>query len=76
MLYEELLNAYLEEAAVESLLQMKKEVVLDRCYQTLSAIRDILDDSRLDDSACFEKIERIVSVYESFGVHTARHDFG
>ena len=76
MLYEELLNAYLEEAAVESLLQIKKEVILDRSYQALSAIRDILDDSCLDDCACFEKIERIVSVYESLGVHTTRHDFG
>ena len=46
---------------------------------SVSALRDIrrvLDDEKLDDPACFRKIEEIVNRYERLGPGTgSRHDF-
>ncbi len=46
---------------------------------SVSALRDIrrvLDDEKLDDSACFRKIEEIVNRYERLGPGAgSRHDF-
>ena len=46
---------------------------------SVSALRDIrrvLDDEKLDDPACFRKIEEIVNRYERLGPGAgSRHDF-
>lgn len=56
----------------ETLEQMMKE----RYCQALKEIRDVLDDDTLDDPECFQRIEKIVEIYESFGADAgSRHDF-
>jgi len=48
-----------------------------KCYRVLHQIRKVLDDDTLDDPACFEKIERIVCLFEQIGSDGgSRHDFG
>jgi len=42
----------------------------------LEAIKRVLDDETLDDPACFQKIEAIISVFHDHGLYTSRHDFG
>lgn len=42
----------------------------------LTEIQEVLDDETLDDPACFQKIEAIVSVFHDHGLYTSRHDFG
>lgn len=65
------------ELTIPSLNLEAKEIVESACYRALLQIREILDDDRLDDAACFEKIERIVCVFEEIGSNGgSRHDFG
>lgn len=46
-------------------------------YQALCQIREILCDNQLSDPECFEKIERIVCLFEQLGSNCGnRHDFG
>lgn len=53
------------------------QLLESKCYQTLEAIRVVLDDTSLDDRACSEKIETIVRIFEHFGSDGgSRHDFG
>lgn len=45
-------------------------------YQALCQIQDILRDDTLDDPACFQRIEKIVQVFERIGADCgSRHDF-
>ena len=47
------------------------------CYSTLLKIKQILEDDTLDDTDCFERIERIVVAFEEMGAGVVgRHDFG
>ncbi len=48
-------------------------LVHDAAYQSLCRIREILDDKTLDDLECFQRIERIVSVFDSLGCTISRH---
>ena len=43
-------------------------IVRDRCYQALCQIKAVLEDDRLEDPVCFERIERIVEIFEDFVV--------
>ncbi len=53
------------------------DIVEQRCYQVLQRIKDILDDDRLDDPECFQRIEEIVLAFEEIGSSGGiRHDFG
>lgn len=53
------------------------EMLDSQCYCALCKIKEIIADPSLDDPACFQKIEAIVSTLESFDIHTGgRHDFG
>ena len=48
-----------------------------KCYQALQAIKRILEEDELDDEECFDRIEKIVSVFEALGSGIYdRHDFG
>lgn len=52
-------------------------LVHDTAYQTLSAIRLILERDDLEDPECFRRIEKIVRVFERIGSGCGtRHDFG
>ena len=45
------------------------------CYQLLCEIRDILRDEALPDADCFDKIEKIVEIFEAHNLSTgSRHD--
>lgn len=47
----------------------------DAC-RTLEEIREVLNDDRLDDQNCFQRIEEIVRLYEKLGSNGgSRHDF-
>lgn len=47
------------------------------CMAALARIRAVLVDDSLEDSACFERIERIVCELEALGLDCGtRHDFG
>ena len=52
------------------------QIVASACYQTLRKIRAVLDDDTLDDAACFQRIEAIISALEAIGSGSSRHDFG
>lgn len=53
------------------------EVINTQCYKALEKIRDIIQDSTLDDKECFMKIEKIVCLLEDIGSNgNERHDFG
>ena len=52
------------------------QIVESVCYQTLRKIRAVLDDDTLDDAACFQRIEAIISALEAIGSGSSRHDFG
>ena len=52
------------------------QIVESACYQTLRKIRAVLDDDTLDDAACFQRIEAIISAFEAIGSGSSRHDFG
>ncbi|MDD6408256.1 MAG: hypothetical protein PUF98_00560 [Oscillibacter sp.] len=52
-------------------------LVSDAADRMLLKIRDILADETLNDEACFQKIEAIVSLFEEMGISPGgRHDFG
>lgn len=47
------------------------------CYRALAEIREILRDDSLGDKGCFQRIEKIITVYEKLGSGAGtRHDFG
>ena len=54
-----------------------ERLMRERCVQALREIREVLDDDTLDDPQCFQRIERIVEIYEALGAGGgSRHDFG
>ena len=54
-----------------------ERLMRERCVQALREIREVLDDDTLDDPECFQRIERIVEIYEALGAGGgSRHDFG
>ena len=53
------------------------EIVELQCYKTLRKIQEIVRDDALEDTECFERIERIVCAFEEIGCERgSRHDFG
>ena len=52
-----------------------KTLLNERSVRALAEIRRILDEDTPDET-CFEKIERVIKVYEAIGADGgARHDF-
>ena len=52
------------------------ELMDSAACRTLEEIREVLDDERLDDQNCFQRIEQIVRLYEKLGSNGgSRHDF-
>lgn len=53
------------------------EILELQCYQTLRKTQEIVRDDTLEDKECFERIERIICVFEQIGSDGGvRHDFG
>ena len=80
-LYRDMLCRILETEEFEILLpkwNMKVEEMMEmKCYQALQAIKRILEEDELDDEECFDRIEKIISVFEKLGSGIYdRHDFG
>lgn len=42
--------------------------------RVLAKIKRTLDDPRLNDQTCYERIEQIVQTFYAFGISTSRHD--
>ena len=78
-LYKEILYQILktESSAILLSKQPISEIVELKCYHALCEIKKVLEDDTLDDKDCFERIERIVVIFEELGNGVAyRHDFG
>ena len=80
--YESLLYNFSEKlrAAVtpsdEEKQSLMAELMDSAACRTLEEIREVLDDERLDDQNCFQRIEEIVRLYEKLGSNGgSRHDF-
>lgn len=55
---------------------MRAELMKSTACQALEKIRRVLMDGRLDDPACFKRIEEIVRIFEELGSDGGgRHDF-
>ena len=80
-LYRDMLCQILESEDFEILLPKWKinaeEMIERRCYQALCEIKDILEDDALEDDDCFQRIEKVITVFERLGSGIKeRHDFG
>lgn len=80
-LYKEILAHALTYGEVKIVFENPDEeiskIVEGQCYQALQKIKAIIADDRLEDDACFAKIEEIVCVLEEIGSNGGgRHDFG
>ena len=74
-LYQQILNRQLGDSTVLSA-ETVLQIVELQCYQALQKIREILDDETLEDRECFDRIEKIVCLYEAMGSDGgSRHDF-
>ncbi len=79
-LYQEVLCNVLKDELIEIRLPnipTMVNLVELKCYHTLEKIKAVLEDDDLSDVACFQKIEEIVTIFESIGSDGGnRHDFG
>lgn len=78
-LWEELLCRAAIQANVEIKLPSNfdlNKILENECYKALMQIKEIISDSDLEDKECFDRIEKIVCVFESIGSNGGgRHDF-
>ena len=57
--------------------QASAALVEGESYRALCRIKAVLEDDRLEDPECFQKIEEIVQIFEALGSGGGgRHDFG
>ena len=80
-LYKELLIKVLEKQKVEvnfpNLEVDAKKIVELKSYQALMQIKEVIEDYSLEDDECFERIEKIICIFEdTCGSKSSRHDFG
>ena len=79
-LYQEIIAHVIERGKIQiefpHLKISAKEIVEMECYKALKQIKEIIEDERLEDDECFEKIEAIVCCLEGIGSNGGfRHDF-
>ncbi len=78
-LWEELLCRAAIQANVEIKLPSNfdlNKILENECCKALMQIKEIISDSDLEDKECFDRIEKIVCVFESIGSNGGgRHDF-
>ena len=79
-LWEELLFGLLQNEEIEIRFPNApsfEKMLENKCYQTLQQIKEVIEDVSLDDKECFERVERIVRIFEEAGSDGGvRHDFG
>lgn len=78
-LYEEIIAKILAQNGAKALLPELDigNIVMNECYRALNMIKAVLEDDSLADKDCFQRIEEIVTIYESLGSDAGnRHDFG
>ena len=78
-LIKELFSLYLRRALSEiNLIEPDdlKRIVESEAYTALKAIKEIICDDSLEDSDCFDRIEKIVCLFDEMGIDSGgRHDF-
>ncbi len=52
------------------------EILENKCYKVLLAIKQAIEDEKLSDKDCFIKIEEILCTLENNNIFCDRHDFG
>ena len=79
-LYKDILCTLLQNTAVEVRfpdLALPCDFFGTVCYRTLKKIKAVIEDPTLDDPECFERIEKIMEIFEELGSKIpTRHDFG
>lgn len=79
-LIKELFIRFLQSGAVEFSISDEntfERVAEKECYIALEKIREIIRDDTLEDAECFDRIEKIVCLFEKMGIDCGdRHDFG
>ena len=57
--------------------ELASQMVELECYRILLEIKEVIENEKLDDPECFERIEDILTVFERHGIACDfRHDFG
>lgn len=56
-------------------MQVLTQRINGKALELLEKIRDILDDEKLDDPECFERIETMVDAFQEAGISVSRHDW-
>ena len=78
-MWQEMLCAIAEQESMEiKFPQLKRidKLMEEKCYTLLTEIKNVLENSDLDDKECFLKIEEIVCCFERQGIKIkSRHDF-
>lgn len=72
-----------EAIGLEVMRYLKREEVIQgiaretekTAIEALEEIRRVLNDDSLEDPACFQRIEAIVTVLDGHGMYTHRHDW-
>lgn len=76
MLYKDMIIEIIKRESKVLIDENIKEIFENECYKTLERIRAVLNDENLNDKECFDRIEKIVKIYESVGSDGGiRHDF-
>ena len=77
-LWQAILTQIINEGRGEVITKADIELLFEKeCYKLLEGIKGILEDDRLDDKECFERIEDLVCLFEERGSSCGgRHDFG
>ena len=79
-LYKEILINLLEKNRIEvnfvGINDNFNKIMELECYKVLAKIREVIRDANYDDKECFERIEKIVEIFEDSGISCGvRHDF-
>ena len=78
-LIKELYSFYLRRALSEiDLIEVDdlERIVESESYKALKKIKEIIRDDDLDDAECFDRIEKIVCLFDEMGIDSGgRHDF-
>ena len=78
LIYELLVSYFREEKDKNTITKALnfEQMVEKQCYKILSEIKNIIQDEKVEDNDCFDKIEKIVCLFESYGIDSGtRHDF-
>lgn len=76
-LHEQILCDIIAKEVIPGLKIDSATLVEMKCYQAICQIYDIVSDETLEDSDCFQRVERIVCALEELGIGGGGcHDFG